>query len=183
MLQYEFHNQLSPATLPNEMNYCQLDSIFGPCFVAWNEHKVYAVIFAATEMDAKIEFINMFCSTIFTLNNGNAQLLLEKIKSGQYVFQVFSSDFAHQVLKSLLDVQNAHTATYKQIAETITASKAFRAVGSAVAKNRLAWFVPCHRIVRSDGETGDYRWGKELKNKMLAWEKNHPNSNYFDIFL
>jgi AraC family transcriptional regulator of adaptative response/methylated-DNA-[protein]-cysteine methyltransferase len=43
-------------------------------------------------------------------------------------------------------------------------------VGAAVGANRLAWLIPCHRVLRSDGALGGYRWGVERKRAMLARE-------------
>ncbi len=47
---------------------------------------------------------------------------------------------------------------------------AVRAVASAVAKNAIAVLIPCHRVVRSDGGVGEYRWGKDIKIQILKNE-------------
>jgi AraC family transcriptional regulator, regulatory protein of adaptative response / methylated-DNA-[protein]-cysteine methyltransferase len=39
-----------------------------------------------------------------------------------------------------------------------------------VARNRIAWLIPCHRVIRKVGEAGGYRWGGVRKRAMLAWE-------------
>jgi AraC family transcriptional regulator of adaptative response/methylated-DNA-[protein]-cysteine methyltransferase len=45
-----------------------------------------------------------------------------------------------------------------------------RAVGSAIAKNRIALLIPCHRVIRDSGEIGNYYWGTDRKTALLAWE-------------
>jgi AraC family transcriptional regulator of adaptative response/methylated-DNA-[protein]-cysteine methyltransferase len=43
-------------------------------------------------------------------------------------------------------------------------------VASAVARNDIAWLIPCHRVIRATGKTGGYRWGSERKQLMIGWE-------------
>ncbi|HXO02143.1 MAG TPA: methylated-DNA--[protein]-cysteine S-methyltransferase, partial [Stellaceae bacterium] len=56
------------------------------------------------------------------------------------------------------------------IAQALGQPKAVRAVAAACAANKLAVLVPCHRIVRRDGDLAGYRWGIERKRKLLASE-------------
>ena len=53
----------------------------------------------------------------------------------------------------------------------LSAPGAARAVGRAVGSNRLALVIPCHRVVRSDGELGGYRWGTSKKKWLLDRER------------
>ena len=62
------------------------------------------------------------------------------------------------------------TATYKEIARAIGQPKAVRAVAQACAANPLAIAIPCHRVVRSDGDLSGYRWGVERKRKLIDRE-------------
>ena len=63
------------------------------------------------------------------------------------------------------------TATYHAIARRIGKPKAARAVGHACASNPVALAIPCHRVLRGDGNLGGYRWGVARKAKLLAREK------------
>ena len=65
------------------------------------------------------------------------------------------------------------TRSYTEVASAIGDPKATRAVAQACASNRLAVVIPCHRVVRQDGEVSGYRWGIERKEKLLALESEH----------
>jgi AraC family transcriptional regulator of adaptative response/methylated-DNA-[protein]-cysteine methyltransferase len=78
--------------------------------------------------------------------------------------------FQARVWRALQQIPMGRTATYAEIAAAIGAPKAVRAVAQACAANRLALIVPCHRVIRSDGGLGGYRWGIERKRALLARE-------------
>jgi len=60
--------------------------------------------------------------------------------------------------------------TYKDIAEHINCPDSVRAVANAIGDNPIAYLVPCHRVVRTDGSLGGYRWGLESKRQFLTLE-------------
>lgn len=78
--------------------------------------------------------------------------------------------FQERVWQALREIPLGSTASYAQIAERIGAPKAFRAVAQACGANRLAVAIPCHRVVRSDGDLSGYRWGVERKRRLLERE-------------
>jgi AraC family transcriptional regulator of adaptative response/methylated-DNA-[protein]-cysteine methyltransferase len=78
--------------------------------------------------------------------------------------------FQARVWRALQKVPPGKTATYTEIAAALGQPKAVRAVAAACGANKLALLVPCHRIVRRDGDLAGYRWGVERKQKLLAAE-------------
>src|SRR6266567_1639279 len=78
--------------------------------------------------------------------------------------------FQKRVWEELRRIPSGHTASYGEIARRIGRPKATRAVANACAANPAAVVTPCHRVVRKDGSTGGYRWGKERKSKLQALE-------------
>jgi AraC family transcriptional regulator of adaptative response/methylated-DNA-[protein]-cysteine methyltransferase len=78
--------------------------------------------------------------------------------------------FQRSVWQELLKIPKGSLSTYGKIAAQLGMPGASRAVGSAVGANRISWIIPCHRVIRSDGGLGGYRWGTERKQAMLAWE-------------
>ena len=78
--------------------------------------------------------------------------------------------FQERVWQALREIPVGSTASYAQIAQRIGAPHAFRAVAQACGANSLAVAIPCHRVVRSNGELSGYRWGVERKRQLLARE-------------
>jgi len=80
--------------------------------------------------------------------------------------------FQVRVWRALLHVQPGQLMTYGRLARLLGQPSAARAVGSAVGQNPLAYLIPCHRVIRETGVTGEYRWGPVRKRAMLAWESS-----------
>ena len=78
--------------------------------------------------------------------------------------------FQERVWQALREIPPGSRASYTEIAERIGAPKAVRAVALACAANRLAVAIPCHRVVRRDGDLSGYRWGVERKRQLLDRE-------------
>jgi AraC family transcriptional regulator of adaptative response/methylated-DNA-[protein]-cysteine methyltransferase len=83
---------------------------------------------------------------------------------------IMGTAFQRRVWMALREVAPGSTVSYGEIAARIGNPKAARAVAQACASNQLAVAVPCHRIVRSDGQIGGYRWGRERKRRLLERE-------------
>ena len=78
--------------------------------------------------------------------------------------------FQWRVWQALQRIPRGVRRSYAEIATAIGAPRSTRAVASACARNRLAIIVPCHRVIRSDGSLGGYRWGIARKRALLARE-------------
>jgi AraC family transcriptional regulator of adaptative response/methylated-DNA-[protein]-cysteine methyltransferase len=78
--------------------------------------------------------------------------------------------FQQKVWQALQEIPAGSTASYADVARRIGAPKAVRAVAQACAANPLAVAIPCHRVVRHDGQLSGYRWGVERKSALLARE-------------
>ncbi|MDT4826431.1 Bifunctional transcriptional activator/DNA repair enzyme Ada [compost metagenome] len=78
--------------------------------------------------------------------------------------------FQERVWQALREIPPGSTASYAEIAERIGSPRAVRAVAQACAANSLAVAIPCHRVVRSDGNLSGYRWGVERKRRLLERE-------------
>jgi AraC family transcriptional regulator of adaptative response/methylated-DNA-[protein]-cysteine methyltransferase len=84
---------------------------------------------------------------------------------------VQATAFQLRVWNELRRIPFGATRTYGEIARAIGRPRAARAVARAVASNRAALAIPCHRVVRGDGDVGGYRWGQNRKKKLLEAER------------
>jgi AraC family transcriptional regulator of adaptative response/methylated-DNA-[protein]-cysteine methyltransferase len=79
--------------------------------------------------------------------------------------------FQIRVWESLRAIPAGETRTYSDVAQQIGSPRAVRAVASACAANAVALAIPCHRVIRSDGSLGGYRWGLDVKEALLVAER------------
>lgn len=92
-------------------------------------------------------------------------------KSFDLPIKLNGTSFQLKVWSELLKIPYGEVITYKELAERIGKPKAFRAVGNANNKNPITIIVPCHRVVRSDGQIGGYSSGGTfVKEKLLEIE-------------
>jgi methylated-DNA-[protein]-cysteine S-methyltransferase len=87
------------------------------------------------------------------------------------VEQRTSGSFMERAWQVLRDVKPGQPVTYTGFAELVGRPRAIRAAGAACARNAVALFIPCHRVVRSDGALGGYRWGLDVKRWLLDHER------------
>lgn len=80
------------------------------------------------------------------------------------------TQFQIQVWQALLSIPFGAVSNYEKLATAIGNSSATRATASAIAKNKIAYLIPCHRVIRKIGESGEFRWGKNRKKILLAYE-------------
>jgi len=84
--------------------------------------------------------------------------------------------FQWRVWRALTRIPRGETRTYSDVARAIGQPSAVRAVARACATNPIALVVPCHRVVRTDGSLGGYRWGLGMKDALLAAERSRARS-------
>ena len=80
------------------------------------------------------------------------------------------TNFQIKVWEALLKIPGGELVSYQTLAAMSGHPRSQRAVGTALAQNRIALLIPCHRVIRESGEIGQYRWGSERKNALLAFE-------------
>jgi methylated-DNA-[protein]-cysteine S-methyltransferase len=83
-----------------------------------------------------------------------------------------SAGFRRSVLTYLPAIDYGATASYQSVAAAVNNPKAVRAVGTACATNPLPVVIPCHRVIRSDGQLGAYLGGPEIKHQLLEMESH-----------
>ena len=82
------------------------------------------------------------------------------------------STFFLNTLEEVKKIPYGSTMSYKDIANNIKTPKGYRAVANANARNPIPIIIPCHRVIKSNGDFGEYGGGSFLKKKLLEFEKD-----------
>lgn len=78
--------------------------------------------------------------------------------------------FSEKVFAVVKKIPRGKVLSYKEVAKLVGNPRAYRAVGNILNKNTRPDLIPCHRVVRSDGKVGGYRWGAKKKEELLHAE-------------
>lgn len=148
----------------------------GWVLVAWTKRGVCDVRFGASNAEVTASLRARFPSARLQRRGAPAWVKdvlgsAERPPADGIPLDVRGTAFQERVWAALRRIPAGETRTYTELARDIAAPSAVRAVASACAANVLAVVVPCHRVVRSDGELAGYRWGRERKRALLAREK------------
>ena len=159
--------------------YTTVDSPLGQLLVAATPQGICAVKIGDHHKDLEDELRGEFPGA--ELHQDNPALgewvtaivehLSGKLPSLDLPLDVRATAFQRQVWEYLRTIPYGETRTYQQIATELGQPGAARAVGRACATNPVAVVVPCHRVVRRDGNLGGYRWGLHRKKALLAQER------------
>lgn len=160
-------------------------SPFGECLIADSAYGICDLSFfdPAGEEQAIAEFLGSWSHADIQWNHRHAAKLADQIfsplKPSEPPLRILASgtEFQMRVWRELLRVPFGESTSYAMLAAAIGHPRACRAVGSAVGANSIAFLIPCHRVIHSDGALGQYRWGAVRKRAMLAWEKTSLSSS------
>ena len=162
------------------------DSPFGRCLVAQTIRGVCWLAFVEPDSDAPAiaEMQATWPNATYHHDKPQAEAILKIIFAGDMSedtalsLVVKGTNFQVRVWEALLRVPSGTLVTYGHLAQAIDAPKAARAVGSAVGQNAIAYLIPCHRVIRSTGIIGAYRWSSVRKQAMVVWEaaQNQPRA-------
>ena len=90
---------------------------------------------------------------------------------------VRATAFQLKVWRYLQAIPYGEVQSYGEIAAALGNSKATRAVARACAANKIAILIPCHRVIRGNGELGGYKWGVDRKRVLLDTERSAKSAN------
>jgi O-6-methylguanine DNA methyltransferase len=156
-------------------SYAVFETVLGPVYVAWNRLGVSA----AMRSDSAAEFEQWFRRDIGRplVRVEPPADLAEKIEDqleGKHRMRFDLrglTPFAQAVLRKTMEIRRGEVRPYGWVAREIGHPAAVRAVGTALANNPIPYFIPCHRVVRSDGVIGNYGGGgPEAKKNILSLE-------------
>jgi len=158
------------------INYSVAETRFGKIIVASSGKGICHISFCDDEETALAGLQSAFPHSRFI------QLTDAYQQAALFVFQKDWADistvklhlkgtsFQLKVWDALLRIPKGKLTSYKAIARSIGHPDASRAVGSAIGSNPVAFLIPCHRVIRGDGEIGGYMWGETRKRAIIGWE-------------
>mgnify|MGYP000477625042 CR=1 FL=1 len=151
----------------------EIETPFGNALIAETEKGICSFSFDILNIEKIKEEYHQATFSKGLLKNG--RLTKEyfenwKIPSTPISLDLIGTPFQIQVWKALLQIPSSNLLAYQNIAEIINNPKAVRAVGTSIGKNPIAYLIPCHRVIKSDGNMGNYRWNPERKIAMNSYE-------------
>src|SRR5579871_6823263 len=143
---------------------------FGECLLALTERGVCGLRFVSSSKGETLrEFRSEWPAGKFVKDGRETERICEQIFGGSgkaeapFHLHLRGTNFQLKVWQALLTIPEGKLVRYGDIAARIGAPKANRAIGTAVGRNPIAYLIPCHRVIRSLGVIGNYRWGRERK--------------------
>ena len=157
-------------------NYSFASTPFGDILIATTAKGICSMEFADDRMEAFSALQRKFPNARFRQTVDRIQQKALSVftqdwsRIGEIKLHLKGTEFQLKVWETLLKIPAGGMTTYGDIAAHINNPKACRAVGSAVADNPVALLIPCHRVIRSTGDFGNYHWGIVRKTAILGWE-------------
>ncbi|HEY2580690.1 MAG TPA: methylated-DNA--[protein]-cysteine S-methyltransferase [Mucilaginibacter sp.] len=172
---------MTPAEYKNggkalAINYSFAESPFGDIIVASTPKGICYMAFADDRTEAFNSLVTQFPNATYTqmvdMAQQNALFIFKKDWSQLSAIKLHlkGTSFQLKVWEALLNIPVGSLSTYSAIAKEIHQPTASRAVGSAVGDNPVAFLIPCHRVIKSTGEFGQYHWGATRKSAIIGWE-------------
>ena len=176
---------ISPGDYKNhaseiEIFYAYYESPFGKMILATTKKGICFLMFSDSEEAAFNELKKAWPESKRIHDHSKNEALASEIFSGSSKINLFckGTKFQLSVWRALIMIDSGKTESYQSIASNINNSKANRAVASAIGKNSIAYLIPCHRVIRKDGNIGQYRWGIHRKRSILNYELCQNIKNY-----
>ena len=174
---------VSPGEFKNrgarlEIKYGFHPTPFGEALLALSARGILALSFVDKEQRqaALGKLKSEWSNANFVENNNDTLSILtrlftqEKINKEKTLLSVRGTNFQVKVWKALLSIPSGSVVSYQNIADKIERPRSVRAVANAIGANPVAYLIPCHRVLRSNGELSGYRWGANRKRIMLGRE-------------
>jgi len=165
------------------INYSYADSPFGNILIASTEKGICHLAFSDEVHEAFIQLKDQFPNATFNQKmdfiQQNALFIFthDWEKLNHVKLHLKGTDFQIKVWETLIKIPSGKLTTYGQVARQINNPKASRAVGSAIGDNPVAYLIPCHRVIQSTGNFGQYHWGRNRKTSMIGWEASRAVAN------
>ena len=148
-------------------NYSIVNTLYGKTLIATESDTLIAFLFLTVDEPKMMKlFHSKFPNATECKNKDLTQIAQDILNNKPVKFKMTGTPFQQNVWNELLKLES--TVPYQELANRIGKSKAVRAVASAVAKNLLHVVIPCHLVLKSNGDIGKYAGGTELKKLLIT---------------
>nr|WP_320050783.1 methylated-DNA--[protein]-cysteine S-methyltransferase [uncultured Desulfuromonas sp.] len=169
-------NNLNPAST---RYHAVAEGLICPLLVAWQNDLIIRAHFLCHH--TRDEVVNLWqqhepqaiWSAETTSPFAVQDLLYGERKVTKIPLVLSGTPFQQRVWRTLAHVPMGQVISYGQLAQASGSPRGARAVGHAMAVNPVPGIIPCHRVIRQDGQPGDFGYGTEIKGRMLDWEARH----------
>ncbi|MFA6619832.1 MAG: methylated-DNA--[protein]-cysteine S-methyltransferase [Bacilli bacterium] len=157
------------------LRYAVYDTSIGDVTLIANDKALTGLIFGAVDPTGAVNEENaVLYDAIIELN----QFFFHQRKTFDLKLQPEGSDFEKKVWAFVAGISYGKTMSYEEVAEGIGEPNGERSVGTALNRNPIPLFIPCHRVVGKNGALSGYVGGTELKKWLLQMEKNNVNKEF-----
>ncbi|MEO1514807.1 MAG: methylated-DNA--[protein]-cysteine S-methyltransferase [Bacteroidota bacterium] len=159
-----------------QISHHRIDTPFGEALIAETKKGICHLSFSEETKRAEDFLQSDYPQAVFQNVLGpNAEKVQQYFLSWEIPASSISLDlkgtpFQLQVWKALLSIPSGQLLSYGDVAHRIKRPKASRAVGTAIGSNPVGYLIPCHRVIRQNGELGGYRWQAERKRAIHVFE-------------
>jgi methylated-DNA-[protein]-cysteine S-methyltransferase len=163
----------SPTSLKGQTaEYANVNTPFGPALLALCGGKICWLNYAQPHENAEQKLRDFWKHGLVMPAGSDLQPIADRLFAGKsdLGFLLAGTPFQHRVWQALAEMKSGETMSYGQLASKIGSPKAARAIGGAVGANPVVYFIPCHRILASNGTLHGFGCGLPLKEKLLAAE-------------
>ena len=161
-----------------EIRYSVIGGPFGDAFIAVTPRGICKLSFLSNNnIEQQIVDLNAQWPAAKLVNQASETTrMVEALFAGKQTINgplslyVKGTNFQINVWRALLQIEPGCISSYVQVAAAVGKPRAYRAVGTAIGSNQVAFFIPCHRVLQQSGQIGGYLWEETRKHAIHAWE-------------
>lgn len=159
-----------------KVTYGMTNTPFGTGLIGWTPRGICNLAFCENNgKEEEQDFLSQWTAASVIRDDEKTSKLSDRIfpfepKPGKLHLLLRGTNFQIKVWEALLSIGSSQLVSYSTLARIAGSPKSQRAVGSALAANKIGFLIPCHRVIRDSGDVGVYRWGSDRKIAIQAWE-------------
>lgn len=162
------------------ISYGLVDTDFGKCFIASSSGNICFLSFGKNLEFMLSQLRISWYNSNYNEDNPCALALANQVFNNQYKGNILvrGTDFQLKVWRALIALKPGRVISYEELASRVFSARHTRAVASAVAKNDVSYLIPCHRVINKSGGINKYRWGTNIKQMLIDYEKESITRDY-----